>query len=282
MKSLRHVFLGCALTAALLGGCSAETPNANQPSASAAASPSPPAKYVSKVGNCLNTSGATNDVDYDRSPMRKCEEQFSALVVGTGTFGPQGASIDAMNAAYLECDTMVRTFLKEDWRNGRLKIKIERPASATEPSGERWWECTLQEEGSGSLFNTGTSFAAGIPAGMRYGCQQAVGTGRDVRLAAVECSMPHEAEYAGSVVMPVGTPYPKTDELWERSGIVAACEKVVGVYVGVSPNNVGLYGMPISSEGAWPARRDVRCYAYFGTKTMTTSAKGTKGKGVPW
>jgi hypothetical protein len=281
MKRLSHALAGCVLTAALLAGCLAEAPSASQPSSSpsAAFSPSPPAKYVSRIGNCLRLSGANDEADYDRDPVVSCDGNFGALVIGVGTFGPQGATIDAMNAAYVECDTMVRSFLNEDWRNGRLKIKIERPTSATEPTGERWWECTLQGDDGGSLFRS-ASLAAGIPAGLRRGCQQMYGNEVNFNVAAVDCSTPHEAEYAGAVVMPEGTPFPRSDREWRV--IHDACRKVVAAFVGVRPSAVRLLSQSMRSVAAWPARRDVRCYAYFGTKTMTKSAKGTNGKGVPW
>jgi hypothetical protein len=38
----------------------------------------------------------------------------------------------------------------------------------------------------------------------------------------------------------------------------------------------------VESEGRWTGGdRSVRCYLWLDKKTMTTSAKGTKGQGIP-
>ncbi|MEU8007439.1 septum formation family protein [Catellatospora sp. NPDC049111] len=265
-----------------LAGCSADTPTATggpPPSAgapSAEASPSPAGKYVTEIGSCL-------DVPYGqpyavRTPalMRDCDDRHDAQIVGGGAFDAAGVTDEVLAAAYATCDGMARAFLKEDWRNGRLEIKVERPSPAAARSGERWWECLLIGDPFKKLEST---LAHGLPADVRFTCAQVLGSGDDLALSDVDCATPHEAEFAGAVVMPVGTPFPRVRGPYP---IRDACRKVVAAFVGVRTEQVTVHSQLMRSWEAWPGLRDVRCYAYFAPKKMTGSAKNTKGVGVPW
>jgi hypothetical protein len=242
-----------------------------------------PVSYEPKVGTCLSSISRIVTAHQEPSLIVDCAKLHAAQIVGVGQYPAEGSSpaLDAAN--YAACDGFATTFLKEDWRNGAFHLLVSQPRSASAANGARWWQCLVVGETLDSKGDTPFQgdLAAGIPATMRFGCQTA--TSKDgfiENIKNVSCAIQHHAEYAGSMVFPVGTPFPTSDNQWER--IHEGCQTVVGKFVGVSPQQTGIYSDVIVSEKEWSDRRDVRCFAWFSGKSMVGSAKGTKGKGVPW
>ncbi|GHJ43959.1 hypothetical protein Cs7R123_13010 [Catellatospora sp. TT07R-123] len=244
-----------------------------------------PEPYQPKVGTCLHVSGdytaaAKNRLD---DTVVACTERHEVQIAGVGDLGPDGATDAAETKAYRDCDAMATGFLHEDWRNGRLEIRVVHGLTARDGDGSRWWECVLLAQDEFYIATTSTEdMSGGIPRSLRRGCQTTKQTGDQIfGVVAVDCAKPHNAEYAGAMVFPAGTQFPSNDRTWNV--IHEGCRAVVAKFVGVSQNQVrNLYSSPMRDKKAWPELRDVRCYVYVYPKTMTKSAKGTHGKGVPW
>jgi hypothetical protein len=248
-----------------------------------------PVGYEPKVGSCLLLAAASSKkVDRLRDKVVSCDQEHHYQVVIVGQFGPEGSTPTALDTIYQQCDAAATKFIGENWRNGTLEIRAAQPESATAEFGARWWECMVLRETpyfSNAAVNQPlmrTDLAAGIPADLRFGCQRASEKDDEiVGISAVDCATPHEAEYAGAATLPVGTPFPSSEQQWRT--LHDACDRVVATFVGVSLRNVrGTYTEVMRSEATWPQWRDVRCHLFFGSKTMVGSAKGTQGKGVPW
>ncbi|MBV1852773.1 septum formation family protein [Catellatospora tritici] len=267
-------------------GCSSPSaPGDNQ--ADGSPSPSAAAAYEPKVGNCLNVIGGDIEKvaqDREADKVVACTESHDLQIAGVGTLGSGIVSVEDVDKAYLECDKMARKFLGEDWRNGKLEIQVVHDKSANSSDGPRWWECDLiPYHALGSPASTDQDMSGKIPAKLRYTCQTMTEANNEiVDIHDVACSTAHQAEYAGAVVMPVGTKYPADEATWKP--VHNSCAAVVAAYVGVSKSSSKLYyyGDVMRGESDWSKRRDVRCFVYFWPKNMTGSAKGTKGKGVPW
>jgi hypothetical protein len=293
---LRTALAGVVWTAVMLAavpGCSATPPPGTDGDlAGGWATLKDPVPYEPKVGSCIarKERSGTDTASRHLDTIVPCDQPHDVQVVGGGKFEGDAtpAAIAALDA---QCDKLADSFLKEDWRNGRLNMTVVRAASAAQPGGARWWECALSaytiDVRGGSLTSENftmldADLAPGIPDSMRHGCQHASLMGGVVNeIYPVDCKVPHQAEYAGSVVMPVGTAYPVTEKQWDV--LHNACNDVVARFVGVSPSSgLYFYSDPMRKGADWSRHRDVRCYAFFGTKTMIGSAKGTGGKGVPW
>ncbi|GHJ48337.1 hypothetical protein Cs7R123_56790 [Catellatospora sp. TT07R-123] len=281
--SARRLALLASATILLAAGCSS-APSSDAgpatPSASAAAE-----TYEPKAGSCLKVLGDLDKPAQDRQADKvvSCTESHDLQIVGAGTLD-QGPTTDAMDKAYQDCDGMARRFLHEDWRNGKLEIGVFHTKSASRSDGVRWWECALiPYYAYDSPNSTDQDLSGGIPAKLRYGCQTLNEVnGKLADIHDVACSTPHQAEYTGAIVMPVGTKYPTDAASWKS--IHTRCRAVVAAYVGVSKSypDMDIYSEPLRTRDDWAKRRDVRCFIYLWPKKMTGSAKGTHGKGVPW
>ncbi|GHJ42798.1 hypothetical protein Cs7R123_01400 [Catellatospora sp. TT07R-123] len=282
----RRLLISCA-TVLLAAGCSAPLPKGadgdlgnNWP---AVAAPKP---YEPKVGTCLDVSGDLDAAAKDRlqDEAVSCTERHDVQVAGAGTLGPDGATNEELTKDYRECDKMARAFLHEDWRNGRLEIRVVHAKTAKEADGARWWECVLVPQTGGdygSATPTTLDLAGGIPKDLRLGCQTVKATTSEITdTTEVDCAKPHHAEYAGAIVFPVGTRFPESDASWRV--IHNGCRTLVAKYVGTAESKVWFYSSPMRNKDAWSGLRDVRCYVYTYPKTTTGSAKGRHGKGMPW
>jgi hypothetical protein len=241
-------------------------------------------QYEPKVGACLTEVSAVVTSHQAQSAVVDCGKTHGGQIVAAGENPAEGSSPEADTAHLVSCDKQATSFLKEDWRNGMLELRLIKPRSATAPDGARWWACiivAIDRDLSRNLIPLEGDLAAGIPAKLRYSCQTAVSNGDSVKeIKNVDCAVPHHAEYAGSVVLPAGTPYPASAIQWDR--IHGACAQSVAEFTGASRSQVSVYSSLIHGAKDWPDWRDVRCFAYFNDKTMTGSAKGTQGAGVPW
>ncbi|MDI1462698.1 septum formation family protein [Catellatospora sp. KI3] len=280
----RRLALFASAALMFAAGCSSTSSGDSQ--AGGSPSPSGAAAYQPKAGVCLKVLGDIERVTQERhlDKVVDCTAPHSLQIVGGGELGSDGASTEAMDKAYAECDGMARKFLGgADWRGGRLDIKVVY-AKTTPPGATRWWECDLVPYNDYTRpASTSQDLSGGIPATLRYGCQTANENENDeiVDIQEVACSTPHHAEYAGAVVLPAGTEYPSSEASWEP--IHDACNDVVAKFVGLpkTSSKLSYYSDLMRGESDWAKRRDVRCFVYFWPKKMTGSAKG-KGKNVPW
>lgn len=218
-----------------------------------------------------------------------CSELHFVEVVHVGAFdGDKPPSAARLAAAYAECDREAAKYLGRPWWQGRLELAITVPQDHVWAGGARWFRCDLVEVGdagtSGGRTLRSGSLKDGFPAALVLGCVNVATKESDVRfMTDVACSKKHNSEWVGFFRAAEGTAYPTSERQWDV--LHKQCRVQVGRYLGVSTAQAGRLGVISIPRGfeEWKAgNRAVRCAMWFETKSMTKSAKGTKGKGVPY
>lgn len=195
---------------------------------------------------------------------------------------PELTDTDA-EPAYAECDKGAKDKLGRNWRDFQVDMLVRLPSEGAWQAGARWVRCDLvvpsdlaRATNDELVEQTGRLDATQL----LLGCFDYT-SGADPKLSAVACTTAHNAEYVGADALPTGTKYPETDEEW--NAIHEKCFTLTAAFVGVSVDDLttGVSSW-VESEGRWTGGdRSVRCYLWLDKKTMTTSAKGTKGQGIP-
>ncbi|WP_144119707.1 septum formation family protein [Catellatospora sichuanensis] len=239
---------------------------------------------VPPSGVCLGKSVGTSAGD-----ELPCSEQHFIEVVHVGAFeGEKLPSATQLAAAYAECDTASAKHLGRPWWEGRLELQLTIPKDHVWAGGARWFRCDLFEVGDagttgGPTLRSG-SLKDGFPAALVLGCVNVAMSEDDVRfMTDVACGKKHNSEWVGFYRAAEGTAYPTSERQWDV--LHQQCRVLVGKYLGVSTaqaDRLGLISIPRGYERWKAGDRAVRCAMWFETKTMTKSAKGTKGKGVPY
>lgn len=242
----------------------------------------------------------TSSVD-DRAakfPPTDCTNLHNVETVSVGAFSGADGDRDtvppdghpARRRAYEDCTQAANAFLGGDWRTGRLRLEAIVPKSAQWSAGARWYRCDLIELNNTSRVRQGrTNTLQGALTGnstVGIGCVQ-VSVNADSTVSAVtsvECSAPHNAEFAGIFEHPDG-PYPSDEEVHNQ--FRGGCMAVVAAYAGV-PNDANLvyrtgrYYWPMFAKREWlEGNRGTRCYLIDINRTFTSSLKRVGPAGLP-
>jgi hypothetical protein len=199
---------------------------------------------------------------------------------------PPKLSDPAAEPVYAECDRGMKARLGRDWRDFRLNVVIHLPTQAAWSGGARWVRCDVviprdlaRMDDRDLIEREGPLTGPALDA-LGLGCfvyKSAPGAS----LTGVECTKPHNAEYVGTDFMPAGTKYPDVDSDWDK--LHEKCFVLAAAFVGVARSalTAGVSSW-IENESRWQGGdRSVRCYLWLDEKTMSASAKGSRGLGIP-
>lgn len=248
-----------------------------------------PHAFVPVADTChTSISGTVSAKSYH--PIDCAQKHFAQTIhVGqlsgpiTELSDPPALDEGAAEPAYAECDKGTQAKLGRNWRDLQLDLIIRLPSEGAWQAGARWVRCDLVVPAD---LATATNDNLVEQTGPLDFTKLALGcfnykSAPDPHLTGVACTTAHNAEYVGSDTLPSGTKYPETDDEW--NAIHNRCFTLTAAFIGVAVNNVttGVSSW-IESESRWTGGdRSVRCYLWLDQKTMATSAKGTKGQGVP-
>jgi hypothetical protein len=246
------------------------------------------------VGSCHKAKYAETGTLGAYDPV-SCASDHYGETVHVGQFtGPAAegssapnVSTEIMNTAFAECDKEATAYVGQEWRNGRLSLKVTVPGSQAWSGGARWFRCDLNEltnvTEDPEWVQRKASLKGSMEPALRLGCFSQSGSGDTIKdLPEVDCAKEHNAEYTGSFIAPANKSYPKETAEW--SYFHDQCRNTVAQFVGISRDAAGKYGVI-----SWPYRRDawaggdrgVRCFLWLDKKSMTGSAKDSGGKNLP-
>jgi hypothetical protein len=286
MVRLRAVVAVLLVTVGLLAGCTPEVPSSLDGNlVDEWSDPLPVKGYTPVAGPCYP---AAYPFPHAGDTKVDCAEKHVTQTLYVGQFTTETEpTAKEMAAAYADCNEQVNRVLRRSWMDGLVKLYVAVPTTYGWAGGARFYRCDLIHVGADGMLRNierAGDLMAGFPAGSLFGCATAKDTADntiDVG-AEVPCSQRHNVEYAGSVMMPPGMAYPKTDSQWDP--VHRQCDAKRAAFLGVSVSNVRRYGSFAWSTTSefWDAgQHGMRCFLYFGSKSMVGSAKGTGGKGVP-
>ncbi|GIH08370.1 hypothetical protein Rhe02_64370 [Rhizocola hellebori] len=199
---------------------------------------------------------------------------------------PPKLSDAAAEPAYAECDRGVKARLGRDWRDFRLNVVVHLPTAAAWTGGARWVRCDaviprdLARLDDHDLIEREGPLTGPALEALALGCF-AYRSAPGASLTGVECAQPHNAEYVGADFMPAGTKYPDVDSDWDK--LHEKCFVLAAAFVGVTRSalTTGVSSW-IENESRWQGGdRSIRCYLWLDEKTMSASAKGSRGLGIP-
>ncbi|HYN94664.1 MAG TPA: septum formation family protein [Pilimelia sp.] len=290
------VLLGC-LAALLLGGC-AKPAGVDGRLTDDWVPVSEPKPFTPESGVCHATDYAESGSLATFNPV-DCAQPHRTETFHVGTFtgaaaaaaAPPKEASAAWQATYAQCDQQARTFLGDDFREGRLWVGVVVPTAAGWRGGSRWYRCELAEIGNVEEYEDPVS-RSGSLAGvlkaaspLRLTCYQvtAEADGSIGKMAAAACNRPHNSEFAGVYRAPAGS-YPRTDAAWEK--LHAGCLRVVGTYAKVPADanlkfRSGTVVVP-NLPADWAAgNRGIRCYLYLSGAKLTRSLAGAGAAALP-
>lgn len=249
------------------------------------AAPPQPVSWRPDSGTCQRT-GFTETVRLAGYAPVDCAREHLVETVHVGrvegerlTVPPDGSA--EQRAGYAECLDRSTAFLGDDWRTGRLWLGVAMPSRDAWSGGARWFRCDLWEirrkgEPAGVL-RTGTLRDALRGGGLRHGCTTAaVKNGQVQSMSPVECSRPHNAEFAGVYVAP-DVPYPASrKDLDDLS--VKGCRGVAARFAAIPDDGdlyfrTGLITEPFSAREWERGNRGVLCHLWL-SRSVSRSMKG--------
>ena len=191
--------------------------------------------------------------------------------------------------AYETCATEAKTYLGDDWRNGRLDLSVVLPIALHWQGGARWFRCDVMEYKDLNDYDV-VQRTASLKGGLSG--ERAVGLGcltvtvtsdnRVDKMIPIACTSAHNGEFAGVYDLPDG-PYPSGDAA--RKARLDGCAPVIAAYAKV-PNDseltfrIGWISSPFSEVEWGLGNHGVRCYAHKATN-LTKSIKGVGAAGLP-
>jgi hypothetical protein len=225
----------------------------------------------------------------DYAPL-KCEEDhmLETAFVGefTGEAGkrqtppPEGV---AMRGAYEQCVGKAKEFLGDDYRTGRVEMRVIKPNVSAWDAGARWFRCDLMEfyddSRAGKSRSGSLRGALAKQGALRLGCVTITEKNDEIQpFKPAACDKPHNGEFAG-LYLAKDVPYPKNDEQgWDVLG--RGCYGVIASYTGLKddaslPRRINfIYTSPRESD--WQlGDRAVTCTLYLDKN----SSKLMKGAG---
>jgi hypothetical protein len=255
-----------------------------------------PASFTPEAGVCH--PGGYSETAYRTGYLPvACAEEHQTETAHVGSFSgaaaqrtspPRPGSAE-LRAAFAECDKQARTYLGNDWRNGRLWLGLTLPSAPAWEGGARWYRCEISElndvENYGDIVAREGSLkdALAKASELSLGCYTYTSERDDDRFAAAACTRSHNAEFVG-VHMAPDVPYPAKDADWDRYH--TACRKLVAKYAKVPDDGNLKYrtGTVLVPNGdvEWKnGNRGIRCYAWLSDKKLTRSLNGIGTKGLP-
>ena len=222
-----------------------------------------------------------------------CTEGHTIETVHVGAFQerptPPPPGSPERRRAYAECHTKATEFLGDDWRTGRLMLGVAVPTDEAWSGGARWFRCDLwevrEEDNPNEVYRSSSlKDALRGERAVAYGCFAATIKDEQVEsMVAVDCTRPHNAEFAGVFEAP-DIPYPKTEDEFDRMAF-NGCRGVIARFAGV-PNDralsyrTGQIITPYAREAWEEGNRGVRCFLFL-DRNVTRSLKGAGPGGLP-
>ncbi|MFU8850045.1 septum formation family protein [Micromonospora sp. SL1-18] len=272
-----------ALAASILAGCDLLTGP-------------PPSGFVPEAGVCHLTMG-DNATRTAYRPVT-CLERHEAETFLVGRFAgadadsddPPANGSDAALRAYASCRTAAREFLGDDWRTGRLTLRVVLPTADGWAAAERWYRCDVVEIVALDLYdpnlraNSLEDALHGPAEWLRHGCYTPTfGSSGEIRtLPPASCTGPHQSEFAG-VWWADDVPY---GEEIPPEAMSDGCYGVVARYLGVAddqelrPRLDALYLLPTEEERA-AGETGVLCLLHTEGEPLTRSLAGVGLRGLP-
>jgi hypothetical protein len=245
------------------------------------------APVVPPSGVCYSSSQAlASSIDATFSDPTPCSQPHAVETFHVGQFPAEVTAVPVAGSqgywnAFEACEGKAREFLGGDWYTGRLFLGITVPQGRQWEGGARWYRCELIEiktfAGDAAVPRTGSLAGALQSAGaLTQGCGTvgkwaADGTWDD--LTPVNCSQPHDAEFAG-VFKITGADRPTGKQL---DDIYDNCWEVLARYTGGTRSGIQVGNLVWGGgERDWKrGDRWVRCYAWAGeNKKMVGTVKG--------
>ncbi|MBB5871550.1 hypothetical protein F4553_004929 [Allocatelliglobosispora scoriae] len=285
-----------ALLMAALAGCSASPPPGTDGDVGNEWAALPAAvAYLPKAGDCYRSSWLEQDARRDDNVV-PCDSTHFAETAFVGEFtgaaarltsppslsSKDPAAIAAQATAFAECDKQATAYLGRSWYSLDTYIDIALPTNSAWSAGVHWYRCDLGQYPFNSSSNSAASRSKSLKA--EPATPVCVNMKND-KWPIVSCTAKHNTEFVGGFAFtPAQAPTAGTDASW--APIHSRCMKLVAGYIGVSLDRARSqwtdYAYSTYSKTHWDkGRRIMRCFVYIRNSSMTKSAKGTGGKGVP-
>jgi len=248
-----------------------------------------PGVPVPKVGECWTGTASAFKLTpgSDMKPVDCGADHASeTFYVGefTGTMA-QKATVPAaadLSDAYTACNGNAKTYLGDDWHNGRLALRIFVPTEAQWNGEARFFRCDLIEvsDDNGTVLQRKSTLKATLegsrPIGMT--CIQVKKTGDSIDdFVPIDCGTLHNGEYVGTFFSPDARPYP-TDASARRALLEPGCNAMVASFLGLTEaqyatNKQINFAWSTASPTSWDyGDRTARCYIMLeGTLSVSRS-----------
>jgi hypothetical protein len=272
-------WLAAALGVVLLAGCASLPEGVDGDLIDGWALPPPAVQWRPLDGRCFDeqpdTVGPTTYAPFDCAQEHVAETYWVGDLTGPAA-APSSTRDRALPVAYLECSRRANDFAGGPWRASRLAITAVLPDRPGWSGGARWFRCDINElDTEGKLFARSGSLSHALAGAsdLRLGCFNPTVSGPHVRtMAAVDCTRPHHAEFAGLWNAP---PIAIT-KLDTTPAFARGCLSVIARYTGVPADGMvkyrtGWLGFP-GTEAAWDAGdRSVQCFLWLDDETLVGS-----------
>jgi hypothetical protein len=213
------------------------------------------------------------------------DHEMETAYVGTFTGDVAAASAPpaddspAFRSTYVDCEVNASQYLGGYWWAAQVWVSVVLPDADSWHVGARWFRCDVGHMAS-PLRYLGIIHTGSVKDGLRGSRPLAItcltaeetSTRSVYRTDPADCNAPHQAEFVGIYVAPVG-PWPVADD-----GVALAesgCLKAVGHFLGVA-NTADWYNPTVGyltdgfTQQQWEVGdRTVRCFAYAYTKNRT-------------
>jgi hypothetical protein len=211
----------------------------------------------------------------------------------TGTLA-QGATVPDegdLSEAYTACNDQAKTFLTNDWHDGRLVLRILTPTEKQWAGEARFYRCDLIEvsDDNGTLVQRKSSLKSGLDGSrpVELTCISVKTSGDSIDdFVPVKCDTLHNGEYVGTFFSPDARPYP-TDTGARRALLEPGCKKMVASYLGLTEaqydtNKQINFAWSTAAPTNWAfGDRSARCYIMLeGTLSVSRSLHANGNKPV--
>lgn len=254
-------------------------------------------QVVSKAGDCHTSLGEqiapAKEQTVDCAASHNRETTYVGAFTGAAAAERKPPTLDRYSTAvakaaqaevYAECDRRTSEYVGHNWYHIRLRLVVAVPTDVAWQAGQHWYRCDLVEVDLGVdavQAREGSLKGATLPATCL--AVPASGTAK-----VVPCGERHNSEYAGTFLAPQTS---KEVVEPDYESLHTTCRTVAASFLGVRAAQVaGLTGTYLWFDNRsdynlaeyWiMGRRLVHCLLWFGTGTMTGSARGNKGRDLP-
>ncbi len=245
---------------------------------------------VPPTGVCYETSTTqAYRIVVGGSPKAACEQSHTLETYHVGELpgdvaaasSPPSAGTPEYQQGFAECEKAAKTFLGDDWFNGRLHLVYTLPLSYQWAAGARHYRCDLVETKSqaGEVVKRTGSLRNGLSGSRPVAntCFMFIDETDDEvgDLSAIDCGQPHDAEYVGTFDPGGGADPPAEGKPQEDVGF-PGCRTAVAKYLGATGDlKVGYMYWGFDPEDWKRGDKRVRCYATApDDKKLKGSVKG--------